>query len=290
MTPDGRLELGETWTYTYEYTITEADVLAGSVLNAVRVINPDDPDNPVEDEIVIPYDPSLIEVIATKVWDGGPSPRPTVWFQLWRSWVDGTTTYRESVPGAEIKELPDGITAVVWADILAKTIRGIPYTFYVKEVGATGNDFTPPHYVKTETGLVVTNCYQSPKIDVTVTKIWKGGSGVRPTIRIQLYRNGVAFGDPVELIHPNTTYTWKGLDRTDANGVEYRYTVDEVTVPVGYSKSVVGLTITNTYISEKPPEVPYTGDVNNAMLHGVLAIISLAGFGAVLVGKRRKKN
>ena len=43
-------------------------------------------------------------------------------------------------------------------------------------------------------------------------------------------------------------------------------------------------------VTKKPPAVPYFGNANNAMLYGVLAISSLAGFGAVLVGKRRKKN
>ncbi|HQN69455.1 MAG TPA: Cna B-type domain-containing protein, partial [Anaerolineaceae bacterium] len=97
-------------------------------------------------------------------------------------------------------------------------------------------------------------------------------------------------GSPVQLVHPNTTHTWTGLEKTDANGVEYRYTVDEVAVPAGYSKSVVGLTITNTYSGGEPPEVPYTGDANNALLYGVLALSSLAGFGAIVVGKRRKKK
>ena len=108
---------------------------------------------------------------------------------------------------------------------------------------------------------------------------------------MQLYRNGVAFGSPVDLVHPNTTYTWKDLDKTDQNAKAYTYTVDEVDIPANYSKSVVGLTITNTYIGgTKPPEVPYTGDASNALLYGVLALSSLAGFGAVTVAKRRKKK
>ena len=343
-------------------------------------------------------------IVAEKVWVGGSTPRPTVWFQLWRTWTRAGTTHHEPVPEAEIKALPDGTLSVFWTDIETETIIGIPYTFYVKEVDAdgndwtptdytkveaglkvtnsyvpptmidplymnkiwaggkapypaiyfhlyrnvaggaleavgapvkldgvadggcssfceiapwqvavldlpltdgdgrayiytvketdaAGNDYTPENYVKSYAGLTVTNTYVSPKFDVTATKVWKGGSGVRPTIKVQLYRNGVAFGVPVELIHPNTTYTWTGLDKTDANGVDYNYTVDEVSIPADYSKSVVGLTITNTYVGGgKPPDVPYTGDANNALLYGVLAISSLAGFGAVAVTKRRKKN
>ena len=350
------------------------------------------------------YNTSTDVVTAEKVWVGGSSPRPTVYFQLWRSWVYRGTTYREPVPGAEIKALPDGTLTVIWTDIDTETLTGIPYTFSVKEVDAAGNDFTPPDYSKLEEGLKVTNTYVPPtvfdplyinkiweggkapypaiyvqlyrnipggtpeavgspvqldgvadsgcvnecevepwraifqdlpltdgdgnpytytpretdadgndytpegyvksydgntiinkyiipKVDITATKVWKGGSGTRPTIRLQLYRNGVAFGSPVDLVHPNTTYTWKDLDKTDSYGQAYTYTVDEVTVPANYSKSVVGLTITNTYIEPpKDPKVPYTGDASNAMLYGMLALSSLAGFGAVTVAKRRKKN
>ncbi|NLA80847.1 MAG: Cna B-type domain-containing protein [Chloroflexi bacterium] len=164
-------------------------------------------------------------------------------------------------------------------------------TYNVRETDAYGNDYTPENYVKTYDGLTVTNKYVSPTKDVVATKVWKGGPAAKPTIRLQLYRNGVAFGSPVDLVHPNTTYTWKDLDRTDQNAKAYTYTVDEVAVPANYSKSVVGLTITNTYVGgTKPPEVPYTGDASNALLYGVLALSSLAGFGAVTVAKRRKKK
>jgi hypothetical protein len=354
----------------------------------------------VTNTYVIPND----AITAEKVWVGGKAPRPTVWFQLWRTWTRAGTTHHEIVPGAEIKALPDGTLTVFWTDIEAETIIGIPYTFYVKEVDEDGNDFTPENYTKLEAGLKVTNVYVPPtmvdplymnkiwqggqapypaiylhlyrnipggtyeavgapimldgvadagcvtgceitpwqaavtglpltdgdgntytytmketdadgndftpegyvksyegltvtntyvitKIDVTATKVWKGGSGTRPTIRLQLYRNGVAFSSPVDLVHPNTTYTWKDLDKTDSFGQAYTYTVDEVAVPANYSKSVVGLTITNTYVGgTKPPEVPYTGDASNALLYGVLALSSLAGFGAVTVAKRRKKK
>jgi uncharacterized protein YnzC (UPF0291/DUF896 family) len=354
----------------------------------------------VTNTYIIPID----AITAEKVWVGGKAPRPTVWFQLWRTWTRAGTTHHEIVPGAEIKALPDGTLTVFWTDIEAETIIGIPYTFYVKEVDEDGNDFTPENYTKLEAGLKVTNVYVPPtmvdplymnkiwqggqapypaiylhlyrnipggtyeavgapimldgvadagcvtgceitpwqaavtglpltdgdgntytytmketdadgndftpegyvksyegltvtntyvitKIDVTATKVWKGGSGTRPTIRLQLYRNGVAFSSPVDLVHPNTTYTWKDLDKTDSFGQAYTYTVDEVAVPANYSKSVVGLTITNTYVGgTKPPEVPYTGDASNALLYGVLALSSLAGFGAVTVAKRRKKK
>ncbi len=58
---DGNLEVGETWTLTYSYTVTDADVAAGSVTNSVAASDPDDPDNPVEDKLTV-YKPSYTVV------------------------------------------------------------------------------------------------------------------------------------------------------------------------------------------------------------------------------------
>ena len=57
MTEDGILEVGETWTLTYQHTVTEEDLERGYVLNLVRVTDPQDPDNPEEDEEDVPLDP-----------------------------------------------------------------------------------------------------------------------------------------------------------------------------------------------------------------------------------------
>ncbi|MGI6173332.1 MAG: DUF7507 domain-containing protein, partial [Christensenellales bacterium] len=58
---DGKLEVGETWTYEYTYTIKQADLDAGSVTNAVKAtseeISGDDPDNsPPSDEETVDAD------------------------------------------------------------------------------------------------------------------------------------------------------------------------------------------------------------------------------------------
>lgn len=86
------------------------------------------------------------------------------------------------------------------------------------------------------------------KIDVTGTKVWDGGP--KPAIQLQLFKNGEAYGDPVTL-EDETEYTWTDLDRTDINGKEHEYTVDEVNVPENYDKAISegGLTITNKFVS-----------------------------------------
>lgn len=95
----------------------------------------------------------------------------------------------------------------------------------------------------------------------TVTKKWvddNNFNGQRQNIEVQLYQNGTAIKDDVlyqekaliELKTSDTTaetsaYTFQNLPRQDAQGNNYTYTVDEVNVPSGYTKSVSGTTITN---------------------------------------------
>jgi uncharacterized repeat protein (TIGR01451 family) len=53
---DGKLEVDETWTYVYTYIVTRADMEAGYVKNVAKATSPDlpdDPGNPVEDEVVV---------------------------------------------------------------------------------------------------------------------------------------------------------------------------------------------------------------------------------------------
>ena len=93
---------------------------------------------------------------------------------------------------------------------------------------------------------------------VTVTKNWADDNnfnGQRQNIDVQLYQNGTALKNEqvknkVALIKLTTggawTYTFRNLPKQDKDGKDYTYTVDEVNVPNGYTKSVNGTTITNT--------------------------------------------
>lgn len=82
---------------------------------------------------------------------------------------------------------------------------------------------------------------------LTVNKVWKNDKiNSRPQyVNVQLYRNGTAYGDLVRLDANNHwSYTWKDLD------VAYKWSVNEPTVPTGYTKTVktnsTTWTITNT--------------------------------------------
>ena len=131
----------------------------------------------VTNTYVIPTDG---EAEATKVWTNGPTPRPTVWFKLYRQIEGGDPV---EVPGAEIKELADGTLTVKWAGLEATDKDGKAYVFSVLEVDADGNDFTPENYTKVENGLTVTNTYKIPTDgEVKATKVWVNGPTPRPTV------------------------------------------------------------------------------------------------------------
>jgi len=72
-------------------------------------------------------------------------------------------------------------------------------------------------------------------ITVTVTKVWANIGAHPANVTVQLYRNGLAFGNPETLSDDNGwTHAWNGLSKNDV------WTADEINVPVGYVKTVTG--------------------------------------------------
>ncbi len=122
---------------------------------------------------------------------------------------------------------------------------GNPYSYTIKEVNV------PKEYVSTvsEDGLTITNTFKIEKRDFTVTKTWVDGPKIHPTIELQLYRNGEAYRQSVKLHDQEETYTWTDLDKTDIDGNEYIYTVDEINQSDDYDKEISsdGKIITNTF-------------------------------------------
>ena len=156
-------------------------------------------------------------------------------------------------------------------------------------------------------------------VSVTVNKVWKNDkSSSRPSsVKMQLYRDGKSYGSSVTLNSDNGwKYTWSNLDAS------YKWTVNEPSVPSGYSKKVSNSgnswTVTNTAKSSSSPKVttptiksgtktktsdndkdkssknrstPETGDNSNVHLLGTVAIISLSGMVVIaavwLLSRRR---
>ncbi|MBS4761216.1 Cna B-type domain-containing protein [Carnobacteriaceae bacterium zg-ZUI252] len=180
------------------------------------------------------YVPAKTEYTVNKVWVGGPTEKPTISVQL----------YQNGVAYGSAVELVSGTTSYTWRELSATDNNGTTYTYTVDEVNV------PARYEKAVANHTITNTYVPAKTEYTVNKVWVGGPAEKPTISVQLYQNGVAYGSAVELVSGTTSYTWRELPATDNNGVTYTYTVDEVNVPARYEKAVANHTITNTYVPE----------------------------------------
>ncbi len=136
----------------------------------------------------------------------------------------------------------------ITVDGLQKNNNGQPITYTWTEESVAG--YTSATDVQ-GTVTTFTNTHTPATKDVTISKEWRDNDnqdGIRPAnAKLQLYANGSAYGDPVDVA---TSYTFKGLYEK-ANGQPIVYTVDEVTVPEGYSKTVDGLKIINTHTTAK---------------------------------------
>lgn len=120
-------------------------------------------------------------------------------------------------------------------DNLAKKDNGkdIKYTVTEDQV----RDYT----TKIE-GYNITNSYIPGKTSLRVTKVWDDNNdqaGLRPnSIKVQLYADGKAKGEPIELNADNKwTYAWSELAEKE-NGKAITYTVKEVGEVKGYTAVV----------------------------------------------------
>ena len=154
-----------------------------------------------------------------------------------------------------------------WFD-LEKNKVGVENEYTVVEIGyvdAQGNDVANPgydvQYGTDETGrLVVENIHEVGKVNVSVSKVWNdedNRDGIRPgSVTLTLYANGIKTSATAVLNEANGwAYTWTGLYEY-YQGKKITYTVQEDTVPSGYTAAVTGnaesgFTVTNTHVSEK---------------------------------------
>ncbi|MCD7736854.1 MAG: Cna B-type domain-containing protein, partial [Lachnospiraceae bacterium] len=98
------------------------------------------------------------------------------------------------------------------------------------------------------TELVITNTLM--KVSASVEKVWDDygdAEGIRPSgIWVQLYADDEEIGSIKRLRESNSwSYTWKDLERFDADGKEIVYTVEELYVPDGYKVSYTAKTGAN---------------------------------------------
>lgn len=112
------------------------------------------------------------------------------------------------------------------------TVKELDVPGYMATIDQNGQDF------------VITN----KPVGFQVVKKWLDENGDELTeelpkyIEVQLYQNGVAYGETVQLNADNEwLYIWQNLPKKDGNGNPYSYTAKEISIPDGFYSSGEGV-------------------------------------------------
>ena len=201
--------------------------------------------------------PKTEDLTITKKWEGDTANnRPTVdefKAALKVQSVKGqTVTDLDPQPAATIKDNGNNTWTARWTGL--PKLEGV--TYQVAETKLAG--YQNPTGSPAKNGETITNTKEKDTTKVKVTKVWENATEAEKTaIQVQLKKtvgnaDPVNVGDPVTLNGSETTpwtYTWDGLE-IEEEGETIIYTVDEVSVPVGFTKIVAkdgttGYKITN---------------------------------------------
>lgn len=291
------VELSEknNWSYTWEglptmennediiYAVDEVEIPAGYEKEVTNK----------ETKFIITntHVPDVTKISVEKVWNDNNDQdgiRPTtIKVQLY---ADGKASGRT----VELSE--NNGWKYTWKD-LDKQKDGEDIVYTVDEIEI------PDGYTKTVTNkgaaFTITNTHKPGTTEVKVTKVWKDSNDKyqkRPgSIRVQLYKTVAgeleAVGEPVTLDKSmNWTYTWTDLALQE-NGITIIYTLDEISVPEGYTKTVTkdaDSNITAFIITNSKPDTPKTGDSFRLI---PVAVLMVAAFvtGVFVWRKKRRK-
>ena len=265
----------------------------------------------------------LVAVPVYKTWDLGPgmSGYPVA-FELYRH-VQG-----EDASGAVRVENPvcddSGPYQVEFRDLPKYDAEGRNYVYTVREVvegksytdgdvfASPGGGTTAVSIAPAESGgFVVRNVVRrdGELLSVPVRKVWRGGTGA--SVTVQLYR-GTDGSEKMEghVLLLGEHNGWEGvfenLQRHDAAGQAYTYTVREIVEGVSYGDgdrfvsggalirlniegdAASGFTVVNTVESTKGP--PVTGVTSPAALAGAGLLASAAGMCAAWLAIRPRKR
>ena len=212
-----------------------------------------------ENGLTVENEYEYIDFTATKVWAGDvlPAVKPTVQLQLQVSTDNGPF---EDIPGKLIA-LTDGYTSYTWYNLPTEDSDGRALRYRAVEPVAP-ESYTAAHE-HAETASEITNTYQTTSY--AVTKYWEDPNNMMapgdawPAIELQLYQDGVAYGDSVQVeeqAQAEDTYdhSWSGLPALKSDGTPHVYTVRELVVPRNYvmmaSDTAEKSTITNSLRSD----------------------------------------
>lgn len=148
-----------------------------------------------------------------------------------------------------------------------------------------------------EDTFIITNSYSSKYTSRTVVKSWEDDNDLekkRPSqIKVQLYANDIAYGEPIELNEGNDwRYTWENIPMENREG-EIIYTLKEIGNIEEYTTEYEDFIIINTHKvssnSPTPPTTnnpPFTGDMNYSIIYLTLIIAS----SAIIIRQLHLKN
>lgn len=293
------VELSEknNWSYTWEelptmennediiYTVDEVEIPAGYEKEVTNK----------ETKFIITntHVPDVTKISVNKVWDDNDdqdSIRPeTVKVQLYRDGVDPV--------GNPILLSENNNWTYTW-ESLPKMDDGKLISYTVDEIEIP--DGYSKSVTKDGTKFIIKNIHKPGTTLVKVTKVWADNNDkyqTRPkTIEVQLYKgegeDKEKVGDPVILdSEMNWKYTWSNLEKTE-NGKDITYSVDEVSVPSGYRKSVTkddGTEVISYTITNSKNPGPKTGDAFKMIPVILLMGVSLIAI-IILIIMRRKKR
>ena len=166
----------------------------------------------------------------------------TTGISIEKRWVDSITTARPDY--IEIQVYQDGkaygdpvrIYPVINANgeeewpVYRLDELPVNHKYTISEVNVPGYSSS---VVQSSNSFVITNTVKG----FAVEKTWVGDdAAARPEgITVQLYQNGVPYGETVILdSQGDWTYMWHDLPEKDAEGNEYVYTAREIDIPEGY--------------------------------------------------------
>ncbi|MBF7156735.1 Cna B-type domain-containing protein, partial [Bacillus albus] len=205
-----------------------------------------------------------------------------------KTWNDNNATDRPStikvdlLQNGKVVDTKEATAVTKWkyafADVEAYDENGVAYKYEVKEQPVAG-------YQSDVHGYDITNT-KVGETKVEGTKTWKDDNATdRPEmIKVDLLQNGKVVDTKEVTAATEWKYTFEKLQAYDANGVAYKYEVEEQAVP-GYESKVNGTDITNTKVGQTKVEGTKTWKDGNAKDRPEIIKVDLLQNGKVIATK-----
>ncbi len=217
-------------------------------------------------KIVNPKDtPDTVDISGKKTWDHGDNPVESQPKQIIvHLYQNGNKIHADMSAYNKVVTAEDNWT-YTWTGLPKYDDDGEEYIYTIEEVAIPNYNGVVTNYDIKNTYVPPTTPPVDPETDVEVEKIWDDANdmdGLRPNkILVQLYKNGIAYKDVIELNRDNNwKYKWEALPKYE-DDKRIDYTVREIEIPDGYvaryGEDRYGvLTITNIHNPKEPPVTP----------------------------------